>query len=387
MVDLTLPDATPAPDVGDAAGRLADRVRAWQQRHPLARRVAASEVVGLGVIALPYGPGPQGEAEALFHQPNLLPGLSHRALLAFADRHAVRYRPGPPGWPLRQIERSDASSEPAPETRYLLTAAINDAHPRSALPHRVLIAPESPVIWGLRQWSRSRVALAALGTVLLLALAVAGLRAALRRPAAGPAPAVAAASVAPAPALKASASPALTPSASPAPASIAQAASASTTPPAAPLPVATAAAASKAPAPLPAASTAAPRLAAASVPAAAASAPAVLAPPRLLPMPHQAQVASAPAAATSASAPAPAVAAGTHYALVSVPAKKREAAEAALERVRKLLGPAIGPLQAQVMPSPDGYVVTIWPLPTEADAERLAEVLARRGVPMKWLEF
>ncbi|HJV68567.1 hypothetical protein, partial [Ideonella sp.] len=72
---------------------------------------------------------------------------------------------------------------------------------------------------------------------------------------------------------------------------------------------------------------------------------------------------------------------------VSAPTKKRAAAEATLARVHQLLGPAMTHLQAQIMPSPDGYVVTIWPLPTQADAERLAEVLARRGVAMKWLEF
>jgi len=92
--------------------------------------------------------------------------------------------------------------------------------------------------------------------------------------------------------------------------------------------------------------------------------------------------------APSAVAPsASALAQGAHYALVSPPTQKREAAEATLEHLRKVLGPAIGTLQAQVMPSPDGFVVTIWPLPTQADAERLAEVLSRRGVPMKWLEF
>jgi hypothetical protein len=98
--------------------------------------------------------------------------------------------------------------------------------------------------------------------------------------------------------------------------------------------------------------------------------------------------ASSPTAPTTAASAASSTSiSGTHYALVSAPVKKREVAEATLERVRKLLGPAIGHLQAQVMPSPEGFVVTIWPLPTEADAERLAEVLARRGVPMKWLEF
>jgi hypothetical protein len=107
-------------------------------------------------------------------------------------------------------------------------------------------------------------------------------------------------------------------------------------------------------------------------------------------MPHQrsaAPAASAPASAASLPVPTAALAPGTHYALVTAPVKKRELAEATLERIRKLLGPAMGQLQAQVMPSPEGFVVTIWPLPTEPDAERLAEVLARRGVPMKWLEF
>ncbi|MFO1339246.1 MAG: hypothetical protein U1F53_13645 [Burkholderiaceae bacterium] len=78
---------------------------------------------------------------------------------------------------------------------------------------------------------------------------------------------------------------------------------------------------------------------------------------------------------------------GPRYALVSAPEKKRAAAEATLDRVHHLLGPAIGNLQAQVMPAPGGFVVTLWPLPTQADAEQLAQVLARRGVPMKWMEF
>jgi hypothetical protein len=116
--------------------------------------------------------------------------------------------------------------------------------------------------------------------------------------------------------------------------------------------------------------------------------PASVAPPRLLPMPSR-PVASAAASAPELPVPATAstAPAGPHFALVSVPSKKRADAEATLQRVRQVLGPAIGTLQIQVMPSPHGFVVTLWPLPTEADAERLAEVLARRGVPMKWLEF
>jgi hypothetical protein len=125
MVDLTLPDDSPAPDTGEAAERLVARVQAWQHRHPLARRLPAADIGGLGVIALPFdAPEAGGKPRPLFHQPSLVPGLSHRALVEFAQRHAVIYRPGPADWPLREVERADASTEPAPETRYLLTAAI-----------------------------------------------------------------------------------------------------------------------------------------------------------------------------------------------------------------------------------------------------------------------
>lgn len=88
-----------------------------------------------------------------------------------------------------------------------------------------------------------------------------------------------------------------------------------------------------------------------------------------------------------ASAAAPSVVPSRHYALVSPPEKKRAAAEATLERLRQTLGPAIGDLQTQVMPTPQGFVVTLWPLATQADAERMAAVLERRRLPMKWMEF
>lgn len=70
-----------------------------------------------------------------------------------------------------------------------------------------------------------------------------------------------------------------------------------------------------------------------------------------------------------------------------MPAKKRTGAEQTLTQINTVLGPAIGDMRAQVMPSPEGFVVTLWPLSTQADAEHLAEVLRRRGVPMRWMEF
>ncbi len=411
MVDLTLPDASPAPDTGDASGRLVARVQAWQHRHPLARRLPAADVTGLGVIGLPYGPADAGgQPQPLFHQPSLVPGLSHRALVVFAQRHAVNYRPGPAEWPQRDVERADASPEPAPETRYLLTAAVTEPVAPGALPRRLLIAPEGSAIWGARPLSRPRV-LAAAG-VLLVLLGAAGWALRAQWPGRVPAPTgsvPAASAVAVASAVMTAASPAsaavptrvvasaVTPTHVPAASAPASqpwpvprpAASAPAQPVSTPavravpaVPAAMPASAPKAPAP------ASP---AASVPNAPSPASAVpISPPKLLPMPSLRGGASV-SAPVAAPAPTPAASvalpAGPHFALVSLPSKKRAGAEATLAQIHKLLGPAIGQLQAQIMPSPEGFVVTIWPLPTQADAERLAEVLARRGVPMKWLEF
>lgn len=420
MVDLTLPDPSPSPestpDIGDAAARLVARVQAWQHRHPLARRLHAADVNGLGAIALPFGPPASagGKLQPLFHQPSLVPGLSHRALVEFAQHHAVKYRPGPTDWPLREVERADASPDPAPETLYLLTAAITEPVKPGAQPRRLLIAPESPAIWGPRPLSRRRVA-EAIGVLVLIVLALVwGQRGRLKGSAPAAAPAVVAAPPASVPPVS---RPASLPSSLPSslPASPA-AASATPTPasvahlpvPAAPLPAvpasvaaravpastpaAAASAAIPASAARPASSPAGPPSSAAAIAASAPRTPASVAlppPPRLLPMPA---LRGATSASAAASAPSPAASAavspaGPHFALVSLPSKKRAGAEETLARIHKLLGPAIGNLQAQIMPSPDGFVVTIWPLPTEADAEQMANVLARRGVPMKWLEF
>lgn len=414
MVDLTLPDPSPAPDSGDAAERLAARVQAWQHRHPLARRLPVADVGGLGVIALPFDtPEAAGKLRPLFHQPSLIPGLSHRALVEFAQRHAVTYRPGPADWPLREVERADASSEPAPETRYLLTAAITEPVKPGAQPRRLLIAPEGSAIWGPRPLSRTRVIGAALVLLLILIAVVWGLRGRSSLGAAPP-PALSASVVAasmPQPAAAASV-PATVPSrpvAAPVAASVvAPVASV----PARMGPTVSAVASAVAPvvstpkvAVVPARGPSTPAAPIASTPdAASPPASAVLPPsskllpppskllpppPKLLPMP--ALRSAAASAAVAAPAPAPAASAavptGPHFALVSVPSRKRAGAEETLARIRKLLGPAIGSLQAQIMPTPEGFVVTIWPLPTQADAEQLADVLARRGVPMRWLEF
>ncbi|HEX5685241.1 MAG TPA: hypothetical protein VFY73_14555, partial [Ideonella sp.] len=326
MVDLTLPDASPPQDLGDASGRLVARVQAWQQRHPLARRLSAADITGLGVIALPFGSAePGGSPQPLFHQPSLLPGLSHRTLVDFALRHAVSYRPGPADWPQRDVDRSDASAEPAPETRYLLTAAVTEPVAPGAQPRRLLIAPEGSAIWGPRPLSRARVTAALVGLALALGAAGWGLRAKWSGRAPVPAASTPASAIAVAPSAPSARSAAV---ASEATAATAASIPASATTPARPVPPAAASAPRAASSPaapsvvrgasavvaMPAASVAkAAASAALAVPAPSQSgppsaavvpAPGPVPPPKLLPMPTLRGGASA-----SAAAPAPAPAA------------------------------------------------------------------------------
>jgi hypothetical protein len=320
MTGALVADAHPAGDAVWPADRLVERLRRWHHRNPFARRVSASEVGGVGWVALPYGPGEGGVAKPLFHEPALLPGLSHRELVAFAARHAVASRPGADDWPVRQLERTDAPpdappdpppSDAAPQMRYLLTAAIGHSKAPSALPLRVLMAPDSTTddapIWGPRQLSRARIGGAA--AVALLGIAAAVSMAWRGRDVVTTSVAAPAAS-----------------SASPAP-----------------------------------------------------SAPELAAP---VPVPMPASRAVAPVgtpAAPASTAP--------HFALVSARSRQRPAADATLQKLRQTLGPAIGDLQSQVMSTPEGFVVTLWPLATQADAERMAAVLERRGLAMTWMEF
>jgi hypothetical protein len=370
MTDPAPLDVRPADASTWTVARGVGQVLAWHRRHPLARRLGVHEVAGLGLVALPYGPGGSGMVGPLFHEPALLPGLSHRELVAFADRHAVPVRPGADDWPVRVVERADASLEPPPETRYLLTAAIRDARAGATVPRRVLIAPGSPAVWGPRQFSRVRIGAALGGVVLLIALATAWMWWKRLPDVAPPVASVSAAASAPRPAASMAA-------VSPAPAGVAPTVA---VPSAAPASVLAPAASAPASAPPPPPLASRPAMSMPPTPAAALAHPAATAPP-VVPMP------ALRAPAGLASAPALSAAPSRHYALVSPPEKKRAAAEATLVRLRHTLGPAIGDLQTQVMPTPQGFVVTLWPLTTQADAERMAAVLERRRLPMKWMEF
>lgn len=389
MTDPAPLDVRPADASDWTVARGVEQVQAWHRRHPLARKLGAHEVTGLGLIALPYGPGESGTVGPLFHEPALLPGLSHRELAAFAARHAVPFRPGAGDWPVRVIDRADASLDPPPETRYLLTAAIRDARAGATVPQRVLIAPGSPAVWGERQFSRVRVG-ALLGAVVLSIVLAMAWAWRLRLPEA-PSPAAAASAAASTAASAAASTAASTaasvtrPAASVAAAGSAPAAAAplvavASSPPAS-VPAPAASAAASTPSPQPRASR--PAVAIPPSPAASLAHPAVTVPPAAPVVPMPALRAPTGGASTAVPSAVP----SRHYALVSPPEKRRAAAEATLERLRQTLGPAIGDLQTQVMPTPQGFVVTLWPLATQADAERMAAVLERRRLPMKWMEF
>lgn len=375
MTDSAALDVRPAEPSDWTVARGVEQVRAWHRRHPLARQLGAHEVTGLGLIALPYGPGESGAVGPLFHEAALLPGLSHRELAAFAALHAVPFRPGAADWPVRVIDRADASLDPPPETRYLLTAAIRDARAGATVPRRVLIAPGSPAVWGPRQFSRVRMGALVLGTVLSVALVAVWI---WRQPLPNVPPPGAAAS-----AVAGSAASAPTPAASSSVAMAAPEMAVPSTPASASKQAASAAA--SAPPPHPQASPV--TVASSPTPAASLAHPTDTAHPAAHSAAQAAPMPAPRASAGVAPGSSPSVAPGPHYALVSPPEKKRAAAEATLERLRATLGPAIGDLQSQVMPTPQGFVVTLWPLATQADAERMAAVLERRRLPMKWMEF
>lgn len=378
MTDPAPLDVRPADASDWTVARGVEQVQAWHRRHPLARKLGAHEVTGLGLIALPYGPGESGTVGPLFHEPALLPGLSHRELAAFAARHAVPFRPGAGDWPVRVIDRADASLDPPPETRYLLTAAIRDARAGATVPQRVLIAPGSPAVWGERQFSRVRVG-ALLGAVVLSIGLAMGWAWRQRLPEVPP-PAAAASAAASATRPAASVAAAGSTPAAAAPL-VAVASSPPALSPPALVPAPAASAAASTPSPQPRAS--GPAVAIPPSPAASLAHPAVTVPPAapVVPMPALRSPTGGASTAVPSAVPS------RHYALVSPPEKRRAAAEATLERLRQTLGPAIGDLQAQVMPTPQGFVVTLWPLATQADAERMAAVLERRRLPMKWMEF
>lgn len=432
-------DATPAPaspqpaSDGPSLERLAPRLVAWHNRHPLARRITTADVHTLGVVALPFMGAPRQEArEPSLDAPSAAPASPapvaakpRRFTLPWAKRPTLgpravwdeRFIAGastrqiealaltqsfgevPPDMPLRRIAiapalaAGDANQSGAwPLELYLLSAAIDAGPARS----RVLIGQLGRVL-GRRCLDPRRLAVAAAAGVLLLALLGWALWPASPKDAAGheavpPAtPASAASAVAP-PTPASAASQAL------APTDAASAASA----PASAAPADEAASAAAAPAsialPFPVKRDQAPLQAgAATTPAQ----PSTAAPGAATP----GTAASAAAGATAGQPPQDArvsvdevglgklrqMEPGTKVvALVSLPQKSKAEAEAQLARMRELLGQTLkgdAPLSGAVMQTKDGWRAAMWPFASREEAQLVNAMLIARGMRLRAVDF
>lgn len=379
---------------------IAARVLAWQHRGPLARRIRASQVQSVGVVALPFasaqgeGAGDDAAAAPAFSEDFIAP-LAPARIARFAARHAVAALPLNPATPLREVLADPLPAGQGVRHRYLLTAAIEVDGQRT----RVLLGPTpgAPVV-GRRLPDRRRQGLAGAAVAALVAAVLAwpGDPGAGRTPEPGPT----AAAVQPAP--------------SPAPAAVQAAEARGSLPPEA--------AASTAPA----TDVAIADAVAAVTTAAAAAEPeppaherppdveprwgTVSLPPRpqvVKPLPKRRQ-AAAPAAVATASASASASAAAAAAAAASVPSappramaapppgqvwavstrlvRTRAESEQLAHAMRALVGGS-GEVKVEAVAVGDDWRVAAWPYLRRRDAERAQAVLAARGMRAEVVAF
>ncbi len=375
---------------------VAARLVAWHNRHPLACRIAAAQVHGIGYLALPFvdvaknaqataaETAPPAAAAAL---PALQPDFSEdiveplrpRAVARFAA-HAGQVLPQPPGGgPTRQAQADGAHPSRTTVMVYLLTAVIETGTRRS----RVLLGsgPSAPVL-GRRIWSTPRLA----AVVALAALMVGGPGWWLQRNPSAPAPdAVAAAPAALAPASSASAAVA---AAEAAPAHDAAARVAPPAPPvyrhSSPRVVGPRPGAVAAIRPLISEEDKArARQARADLPQRVAPAPAQR-PPLARPVPaaHAAPLPPAPPAPPSVAAPRVEPA----FALTTRVLRTRAEADQVLVAMRSLLRSARG-VKVEVLAQGDDWRVVGWPFARRADADKARALLVSRGMRVEVVGF
>ena len=206
---------------------VAAQVVAWHNRHPLARRIARTDVQGIGIVSAPFARPAQphwNEVQpkrgllalmfpkrvdrrpwAVFSE-DALPDIGVRSLAKFALQRGWIERPGPVDLPERVLHVDDGllatprgrpASELPPERldRFLVTAAIDLGPTR---PRLLLGRGRRMPVLGRRLWSLPRIATLGGAVLATLVVGVAGLwLAATSRPADAPriaAPAASAAS-------------------------------------------------------------------------------------------------------------------------------------------------------------------------------------------------
>lgn len=393
----------PGAAAGTSPQALIQAVVDWHNRHPLAARITAADVGGLGFVQLPFeaplmvraeeptgwkrwfSRGPTGPKPAFFDE-QLIDRLAHTRIVKFAQRHGALQRTGDPSWPTRVLlTRAGAAS---PQPLYLLTAAFKT--PKGEV-RRVLLAPGAlKQAMGRRQFSLKRIGILAGGVSLAVALTFGGIWAykALTAPAAHP-PAKAKAKAGAASAASAAAH------------GDDHAAKGDDHA----KPVAAPAAAAEAG---PAASGAAPGAHADAASAAAGhdaehkaeaghgeatakaadAGHAAEAPPAKAAAADTSPAAAEPKAAAAAPKDAkPNPVAGSIHALVTVPTWRRAEIEATQRELAKILGRHLNGMRAEILRLPEGEVLALMPLPSQAEAEALAARLANYGILMAPVSF
>ncbi len=407
---------------------VATRVVAWHNRHPLARRITASQVHAIGYVALPFSdprgaafapapadqPAPADEPAqggtlreraqarsrqqqaagapagvptvtqlAVNHQhltadfsENFIDPLTPRQVERFARRQGQALVRAPADGPLRRV-RADGGQPGGGLTLYLLTAVIETGTRKS----RVLLGGgNTPAVLGLRVLAPARAVAA------VLPLMAAGVAALLMNRPVGPAPLAAVVPPLAAASAASAAVPAAVPASRPAPAAQVAAAPAS--------------AAWAASAPTALAPVASAPLVTMAAPEPPASAPLDVEPrlgridmpsirpqlgPHLKPQPGAASPAPATATAAPAPAPLPTVAA---FALSTRLLRTRAEADQVRIAMKSLLKAVNATeVRVDVMPVGDDWRVVGMPFASRGDADKARALLVSRGMRVDVIGF
>ncbi|WP_418315207.1 hypothetical protein [Piscinibacter sakaiensis] len=130
------------------------QVVAWHNRHPLARRIDAMHVNGIGIVALPFAEAAAGKRPKPLFSGDFLAPLKAAAIARLAWRHGSRQPSGHDDWPRRDVAVDAGRAAAAIDTRFVNTAAIEIGSRRI----RVLLGVgPRPQILGRRALSERRI--------------------------------------------------------------------------------------------------------------------------------------------------------------------------------------------------------------------------------------
>lgn len=164
---------------------------AWHNRHPLAKRITAARISGVGLASVPFSAWPQDDragarAFALVDEVELIAGLRSAAVVAFARDHGWPDNPAQPpfpGWRTRSVPVAAgwAAKQACAMAMPVATLGNGSGHTRRVLVGRVDVAGSELTVLGQRLWSRPRLAAAGAALMCTAALTVGAAMLALRQ--------------------------------------------------------------------------------------------------------------------------------------------------------------------------------------------------------------